>query len=133
MANAFFDQCKESLWKGDIDLDIDTIKCHLYDTNDGAVSTTTDDFEDDIAAAGEVATATLATITVSAAGVFDAGDTTFVTVSGDESEALIIWKDTGTPATSPLMIYIDTATGLPVTPNGFNIIAQWNASGIANW
>ena len=31
---------------------------------------------------------------------------------------IVIYKDTGTEATSPLLAMIDTATGLPITPNG---------------
>ena len=32
----------------------------------------------------------------------------------------------GTEATSPLIAYIDTATGLPITPNGGDIIVTWD-------
>jgi hypothetical protein len=68
---------------------------------------------------------------VSNTPVFDAGDVTFNLVTGDTVEALLIYIDTGTAATSPLVAYIDTdVTGLPVTPNGGNISITWNASGI---
>lgn len=64
-------------------------------------------------------------------GVFDGADVTFTTVTGSSVEALIIYIDTGTASTSPLVAYIDTSvTGLPVTPNGGNISITWNASGI---
>jgi len=64
-------------------------------------------------------------------GVFDGADVTFTTVTGNSVEALIIYVDTGTAGTSPLVAYIDTSvTGLPVTPNGGNIAITWNASGI---
>ena len=45
-------------------------------------------------------------------------------VTGDPCEALIIYKHTGTDATSRLIAYIDTVTGpaaLSVTPNGGDI------------
>ena len=64
-----------------------------------------------------------------ALGVFDAADVAFTTVTGDPSEVLVIYKDTGSAATSPLIAYIDTATGLPVTPNGGNINVTVHASG----
>jgi hypothetical protein len=52
-------------------------------------------------------------------------------VSGVSVEALIIYKDTGTASTSPLIYFVDVAaSGLPVTPNGGNITVQFNASGI---
>jgi hypothetical protein len=64
-------------------------------------------------------------------GVFDAADVTFTAVTGASIEALIIWIDTGSNATSPLVAYIDTSvTGLPVTPNGGDISITWNVSGI---
>jgi hypothetical protein len=62
----------------------------------------------------------------------DAADFTFPTVTGDQSEALIFWKDTGTDTTSPLLVFLDTATsGLPVTPNGGDIAVVLSASGVA--
>lgn len=64
-------------------------------------------------------------------GTFDAADVTYTSVTGNSVEALIIYIDTGTASTSPLVAYIDTSvTGLPVTPNGGNIQITWNASGI---
>lgn len=73
-----------------------------------------------------VATATITGRTASA-GVLDASDTTFTSVSGHESEALIIYKDTGTEATSPLLLYLDTGiTGIPVTPVGLDVFIQWD-------
>lgn len=64
-------------------------------------------------------------------GVFDGGDVTFTAVSGNTVEALVIYIDTGSAATSRLVAYLDTGvTGLPVTPNGGDIGITWNASGI---
>jgi hypothetical protein len=64
-------------------------------------------------------------------GVFDGADATFTAVTGASIEALVLYVDTGTAATSPLVAYIDTSvTGLPVTPNGGDISITWNASGI---
>lgn len=64
-------------------------------------------------------------------GVLNADDFAFPTVSGVQSEAIVFYVDTGDPATSRLWLYIDTATGLPVTPNGLDINVVLNASGIA--
>jgi hypothetical protein len=64
-------------------------------------------------------------------GVFDGADVTFPSVTGNTAEALIIYIDTGTAGTSPLVAFIDVGvTGLPVTPNGGNIAVTWNATGI---
>jgi hypothetical protein len=64
-------------------------------------------------------------------GVFDGTDVTFTAVTGASVEAIVLYIDTGTASTSPLVAYIDTSvTGLPVTPNGGDITITWNGSGI---
>ena len=64
-------------------------------------------------------------------GVFDGDNVTFPAVSGASAEAIVVYIDTGTPATSRLVSFQDTGvTGLPVTPNGGAIGITWNASGI---
>ena len=84
----------------------------------------------DIPAGARIATGTLANKTWTGA-VFDADDLTYTAVpagtgTGTAAEALVLWVDTGTPATSFLIAYFDTATGLPVTPNGGNIQIIWD-------
>jgi hypothetical protein len=39
---------------------------------------------------------------------------------------LLMLSNKGSAATNRLIAYIDTATGLPVTPNGANITAVWD-------
>ena len=64
-------------------------------------------------------------------GVFDAANVVFSSVTGTTAEAVIIWIDTGTETTSPLVAYLDTnITGLPVTPNGGDINLNWATGGI---
>ena len=50
----------------------------------------------------------------------------FTSVTGASIEAIVLYKDTGTDSTSPLIAFIDTATGLPITPNGGDIIVTWD-------
>lgn len=52
---------------------------------------------------------------------------TLTAVSGSASAYIVIVRDTGADATSPLIALIDTATGLPVTPNGGDITIQWDS------
>lgn len=99
MANALYDTGRNAFLTGDIDWVADTIKVVLVDTADYAVNLSTHDFLNDIPVAARVATGTLANKTASG-GVADADDVTFTTVSGDQSEALVIYKDTGVEATS---------------------------------
>lgn len=65
-------------------------------------------------------------------GTFDGDDVTFTAVSGASVEALVIYrKNAGANTTWRLVLFEDTGvTGLPVTPNGGNIVVTWNASGI---
>jgi len=61
-------------------------------------------------------------------GVFDTADFTWSTVTGDQSEIIILWDDTLT--NDRLVSYMDTGiTGMPVTPNGGNINVTVNGSG----
>lgn len=65
-------------------------------------------------------------------GTFDGDDVTFTAVSGASVEALVLYrKNAGANTTWRLVLFEDTSvTGLPVTPNGGNIVITWNASGI---
>lgn len=119
---------------GYVDWNADTIKFHLIDGADHTFNATTNEDEADITNAAIVATGTLANVTIGsvAAGTVDADNTTLSSVTGDQSEYIVFWKDTGTDTTSPLLIMMDTfASGMPVTPNGGDIVFSWNASGIA--
>lgn len=122
-----------------VDFDADAIKAMFVDHADDAPLIATDDFIDDILSAARVpnlASAPLLagkTIGVVAAGVFDANDTVFTALSGDQAESLILLKDTGAEPSSPLIGYWDTATGLPLTPNGADVTVVWNASGIVQF
>ena len=116
-----------------IDFDTDNIDVSLLDqTDSGTITAATVDY-DEVDTATVVATTDVAspTVGVVGTGVFDAADTTFSSVTGDAADYLVLWKNSGTPATSPLAVTFDSATtGLPVTPNGGNIVVTWNASGI---
>ncbi len=126
MANGLYDKGREAFLNGDIDWAADTIKVILIDTADYVVNLATHDFYNDVTVAGRVGTAQTLGTKTSTNGVADAADVTFTAVTGDPCEAIVIYKDTGTESTSALIAYIDTATGLPVTPNGGNITITWD-------
>jgi hypothetical protein len=114
------------------DLSTATVKAVLTDHSGATPNTATHDFLDDISA-GTVATSpALAgkTFGAVAAGVFDADDVTFASVSGASAESFSLFVDTGNAATSRLLSYWDDATGLPITPSGGNIIITWSTSGV---
>lgn len=137
MANFAFDSYRNNvLGSGTrVDLDADTINGMFVDHADDTPAVT-DDFIDDILSAArvpaEASCPALGSKTVGSVGVgvFDAADLVFTSLSGDQSESLILYKDTGTESTSDLIVRWDTATGLPLTPNGGNVTVVWAAGGI---
>lgn len=124
MANALYDKGREGFLDGSIDWDTNNIKLILIDEADDTIDLAADDNLDDRAAAARVATSgNLAGKTVTN-GVADMDDVTFTAVSGDQCESVDSYKDTGTENTSRFIANVDTATGLPVTPGGGDIIFQ---------
>jgi hypothetical protein len=137
MANVLFPKFKEALFAAGINFTTATIKAQLLNTSsaDGAGNFYTynaaHDFLDDVPSGSRVGTpVTLGSKTITN-GVFDAADLAFGATTGASAEALIIYNDTpSTEATKQLIAYFDTATGLPVTPNGGGINLVWDATGI---
>jgi hypothetical protein len=122
---ALYDKGREAFLKGQINWASDTIKVALVDTGVYTVNISTHQFLSDLS--GVVGTAVTLTSPTTAAGVADAADVTFTAVTGNSAEALVIYKDTGSAATSPLIAYEDSGvTGLPVTPNGGDIGITWD-------
>ncbi|MBA7692617.1 hypothetical protein ES703_101184 [subsurface metagenome] len=126
MANELYDAGREGFLDGSIDWDTDDIRAILIDVADYTVDLAADDNLDDIPAAARVAVSGPLTGKTVTDGVADADDVTFSEVTGDECEALVLYKHTGTESTSRLIAYIDSATGLPVTPNGGDIKVEWD-------
>lgn len=131
MANALYNKARESFLSQNpaLDWDSDTIKITLIDTGNYTVNLSTHQYmnTNTVPAAAKVGSpVTLASKTVTD-GVADAADVTFTAVTGASVEALIIWKDGGGGGTSAsgttdlLIAYVDSGTGLPVTPNGGDI------------
>ena len=126
MANKLYPLGKEGFLAGDIDWDANAIKIRLLDNT--YVYSAAHQFLSDTT--GEVATsANLGSKTVTN-GAADAADFTFSAVSGNQVTQFIIYADTGTPTTSRLIAHFDTATGLPVTPNGGDIDFTIDAAGL---
>ena len=126
MANALYDKGREGFLGGSNDWDTNNIKIVLVDAADYTKDLAVHDNLDDVAAGGRVATSANLTAKTITDGVADAADVTFSSVTGDQSEQIIGYEDSGTEATSSLLFNIDTATGLPVTPNGGDITVTWD-------
>jgi hypothetical protein len=127
MANALYDLGREGFLAGDIDWDGNNIKLVCVDEADDTIDLAADDNLDDRAVASRVATSGNFASKTTTAGVADAADVVLSAVTGDQFESIDIYKDTGVESTSRLICNIDTATGLPCTPNGGDITIQWDA------
>ena len=125
MASSLYGSGREGFLAGDIDWDADAIRAVLVDTGTYTVNLTADLDYADLTGVVDVESGTFTSKTV-ALGVADAADITFTAVTGATAEAIVIFLDTGTAANDLLIAYIDTATGLPVTPNGGDITVSWD-------
>lgn len=127
MASNLYDKAREKFLSAGINLLTATVKAVLIDANDYAVNFATHEFLSDIPAGARVATSPALTSKTVTLGVFNAASTTWASVTGDQSEAVVFIVDTGNATTSSLIAYIDSASsGLPVTPNGGDITLNFD-------
>lgn len=126
MANTLYDFARQRFLEAQINWMTDTIKVILVDTGAYTPQTSVHQYLSDISGSARIAGPVTLTAKATTGGAADGADVTFTSVSGPSIEAIVIYVDTGTEATSPLIAYIDTATGLPITPNGGDIIVTWD-------
>lgn len=126
MANTLYDFARQRFLEAQINWMTDTIKVILVDTGAYTPQTSVHQYLSDIPTSARIAGPVTLTSKATTGGAADAADVTFTSVTGASIESIIIYVDTGVEATSPLISYIDTATGLPITPNGGDIIVTWD-------
>jgi len=124
MANALYPKAKEAFLNGSINMIANTITIALVDTGVYTYSTS-HQYRSDISNTAVISSTALTNKSI-ANGVFDADDALFSSVTGANCEALIIFSDNGVQATSRLIAYIDSATGLPILPNGGDITVAFS-------
>lgn len=124
MANALYTKGKQAILS-DLDWTAATLKAVLLSSG-YTPDLATDAFLADIPGGAIIATSGALTGASATGGVADADDVTFGSVSGADADFAVIYEDTGSGATSRLLACIDTATGLPVTPNGGDITVAWD-------
>ncbi|WP_336141846.1 hypothetical protein [Acinetobacter sp. 102] len=126
MANTLYDFARQRFLEAQINWMTDTIKVILVDNGAYTPQTGVHQYLSDIPTSARIAGPVTLTSKATTGGASDAADVTFTSVTGASIESIIIYADTGVEATSPLIAYIDTATGLPITPNGGDIIVTWD-------
>lgn len=126
MTNAVYPKAKELMLGAGLNLLSATVKVMLVDTSAYTYSAA-HQYLSDVPAGARVGTAqTLGSKSITG-GVFDAADATWSGLSGAPSiEALVIYIDTGTESTSPLVAYIDVATGLPISSGATGGTVTWD-------
>lgn len=131
MANALYPRFKQGLLAGELDLSADSIKASLIDSASYTYSSTDTGYAADVAAGAKIAESSALGSAAITDGTFDTADFTWGSVSGNQSEDIILWDDTvTTPVADALVAFYDTGmTGMPVTPNGGDINVTVNASG----
>ena len=128
MASALYGKALQAFLEGSIAWLTDTIKVVAAKSTYSAVKTATNPTLNDIASGDRVVIGTLANKT-EVGGVFSADPTTLpATPNGVAASQLIVYKDTGSPTTSRLILHIDSATGLPFTGNGLDATINWPTS-----
>lgn len=134
MANFVYDKARQRFLEGSIAWLTDTIKVQLISLTNNSGTTLhtpnsgTHQFLSDVASAARISTPQTLGSKTSTNGNALGGSLVFPAVVpvGETIEAYIVYKDTGSDATSPLIAFVDTVAtnvdtglpGLPVTANG---------------
>jgi len=136
MANVTYNTGKKKFLDADIDMLVDTIKVALF-TSSYTPNIDTEEFFSDLSnevtgtgyTTGGMALGTKTTTvdTGNDRAEFDAADTSWTTAT-ITARGAVIYKDTGNPATAPLIGYVDFSSDKTSTAGTFLI--TWNAEGI---
>ena len=138
MADVKYNKYKMEMFKGSIDLENDTLKAMLV-TSSYTPDQDADIFIDDVTneisgtgytAGGKALTSKAATQDdTDNEGVFDADDVEWAT-STITARGCVLYKDTGTPSTSPLICYFDF--GVDKSTSATTFIVQFGSEGVLN-
>lgn len=137
MASVVYNSAKVKLLKGDIDLDSPCNVALVTSTYTPNIDTHDffDDVTNEVAGSGYVAggiTLSSTTVILDTTGdeaEFDAADITWAT-STLTARGAVLYRNTGTPGTSPLIAYFDF--GSDQTSSAGNFTIAWNSEGLLN-
>ena len=136
MASFVYNSAKQKLLDGSIDLDTDTIRVALVTSSYSADQDSHEDYADItnevvgdgyVAEGAELANKSVTKDTTNDRGVFDADDVTWED-SSITARGAIVYKDSGTAATSWFIRYIDFGADKTSTEGNFTI--TWSEDGI---
>lgn len=124
--SSIYDAARESFLKGLIDFSTDSIRAKLVSTAytySASHSTVAD------VAASTLSTSPALTSKTTTAGVANAASVTFTAVPGGaDGKAIVLYQHVAGDNTDKIICYIDQTSdsSLPVTPNGGDIIVNWD-------
>jgi len=120
MANALYDPGREGFLDGSIDWDTDDIR--VMGLTSSQTFTASHKFVSDLTS-GNIVVRSAAGVTGKTVtnGVANHSALTLSAVTGSAIARLVYYKYNAADASARLICFIDTATGLPVTPNGGDI------------
>lgn len=118
MSNGFYAKGKEAIISGGVDFVNDDIRAVMVDTALYSVNLATHEFLSDIAVGARVDSSTTSINNKSVdGGVLKLKSNHQITnVPNTTVEAIVIYRHTGTDATAKLLLWFDTAPGLPFNP-----------------
>lgn len=128
MANTLYNIARKQFLEAQINWDTNDIRARLIKTSEYSFNAAHQTLAD-VAAISRIGDAMPLTTAVTTDGAADADDVTFSAVeAGHQIGAILIYKQDagGTDNDTVLLAWLDTATGLPITSNGGDIIATWD-------
>lgn len=136
MTNIFYNSGKTRILNADIDLEADTLKVALVTSSyspDIDADAFFDDLSDEISGTGYTAggkaldNAAVTEDDANDRAVLDGDDVTW-TIATFTVRGAVLYKDSGSAATSPLIAYFDF--GQDYSPDGEDFTIQWHTDGI---
>lgn len=130
MSNTIYPSAREKYLTAGLDWASNDMRVILCDS--GYTYNAAHNFLDDVPAGARLATSGSLTNKTTTDGVADADDVTFPTVpAGDTVTSVLIYRHTGTEATSDLVLFMDeTAAGAVINrlTDGNDIVVRWSNS-----
>lgn len=102
------------------------VKASLIDTTVYTYTPSTDKYYSSIPSNAIISSGVLLTGKTGTLGEFMADDCQWNSVEGNQVGAVVFYQDTGDSATSRLVAYFDTISGVPFTPNGSSVSLSWD-------
>ena len=124
--NALYTGAKQRFLTGALNWTSSTIRVVLVDKSLYNADVTSDEFISDVPLAARTAISDPLSGKTALAGVANANNIIIPAVTG-QVDAMVIYQDTGSEATSPLIAYIDTSVGLPILMSSGDFNIQWNS------